>query len=138
MAVNFKHGKATYLQIIHTGASTWVMSSGLDDIGFDREADTAEVTTFGDNDRNFLPGLRGGSFSLSGHWASTYESRIGSMLGSTAVVTLKFGPQGSVASSPFRTANALLTSYTVSNPVDDKVSMSLNFQVTGAVTTGSF
>lgn len=137
MALTFKHGKAAYLKISVTG-STVVLSSGLDDIGYDREVETADVTTFGDNDRNFLPGLRNGTFSLSGHWASTYAATIEAMIGGSTLPTVRFGPQGSASGSPYRSVSTIITGYSIGAPVDDKVSMSLSLQMSGAVSTGTF
>lgn len=137
MALTFKHGKSSYLKASITG-STVTLSSGLDEISWDRTVDTAEVTTFGDGDKNFLPGLRDSSFSLNGHWASTYELLIDGWLGSSSLVTITYGPQGNTTGFPKRTQSAIMTSLGVSNPVGDKVSMSIAFQGTGAVSTGVF
>lgn len=137
MALTFKHGKSAYFKISVTG-STIVLSSGLDDISYDREVETADVTTFGDGDRNFLPGLRTGTFQVSGHWASTYEIGIHPLLGGSTLVTARYGPQGSGTGSPYRQVSTIITNYSVGSPVDDKVSMSLTFQMSGSVSTGTF
>jgi len=110
-------------------------SSGIEEVSFPRSVDTAEVTTYGDNDRNYIAGLRGASISVTGIWASTYENLIAPLLGSTAASAFVFSPGSTAATNRKETGNAFITGYEVGAPVGDKVSMKIDFMVTGAVTS---
>lgn len=124
---------------VKISTTTYNLSSGLDDSTFDRSADTADVTTYGDSDKNFIATLRDGTFSAAGTFASTYEF-LASYLGSTSTITLTYGPHGNStgASYPKYTCTVLLTGFSAKAPVGDKVSMDLTFQRSGAVTSTHF
>jgi hypothetical protein len=136
MAPTFRHGKGAHLSVVF-GGTTYNLSSGVDDTTMERMADTAEVTTYGDNDRNYIAGLRDGSWSVAGTFASTYEL-ISSHMGSTALGTVRFGPHGTTTGYPKFQASILLTQFNVGAPVDDKISMDLTFQRSGALTSTKY
>ena len=87
MAPTFRHGKAAYLNVSNMNGSTFVLSSGTDDVGLDRNVDTAEVTVHGNNDKNFLAGLRGATLTFSGHFSSTHADNLQGGLGSSTAPT---------------------------------------------------
>ena len=138
MAIVNRHGKSAFFSCSDAAAATLVLSSGLDDLGFDRSLDTAEVTTFGENDRTYLPGLRGASMSWSGHFNSTQANRLDAMLGHSTSATCVYGPAGNTAGYHSYEFDANLTQIAIGSPVGDKVSMSGSFQVTGAVVSTNF
>lgn len=113
------------------------ISSYTDSCSLDRQIDTAETTSFGDDDRTYIAGLRGSSFSASGHWDPTGD---GVLIGADdgAVVAWEYGPEGSDTGDIKYSGNALITSYNQSSGVGDKVAWSANFQVTGSVTRGTY
>lgn len=137
MAPTFRHGKGANFKLDNASGTLVNFSSGLDDVTVSRSLDPAEVTTFGDNDRNFIPGLRTGTISCSGHFASTYAEILDALLGlSSASLTFEYSPDGSTAASRhLLTGECWMVSLEYSAPVDDKVSMSFELQVTGAVTS---
>jgi len=138
MAIVHRHGKSAHFSCSDAAAATLVLSSGLDDIGFDRSLDTAEITTFGENDRTYLVGLRGATLSFSGHFNSTQAALLDAMLGHSTSSTCILGPGGNTSGYHKYSFSANLTQIAVGSPVGDKVSMSGSFQVTGAVTSGTY
>jgi len=138
MAPTFRHGKGAYFSLTSTAGVTIVLSSGGDDMSLDSSADTAEVTAFGDDDRVYIAGLRGHTFSLSGHFASTYADPIRGMLGNSTASNCIFGAYGNTTGFIKSTFAMHLTQFTVGSPVGDKVSMSISAQVTGAVSSTIF
>lgn len=115
-----------------TGGSTLTLSSGISDSNMDRSAGTSDVTTYGDDDMNYIPALRSGQWSASGIFASTYEAQLASVVGSTGV-GIDWNPHGTASGARKYTAGVIMTAFNVGAPVGDKVSMSLTFQRTGAV-----
>ncbi len=124
----FQHGKTSYLSVDGTDISSYTDSCSLD-----RSIDTAETTAFGDDDRTYIAGLRGSSFSASGHWDPTGD---GVLIGADdgATVAWVYGPEGNTAGDVQYSGNAILTGYNQSSGVGDKVAWSASFQVTGTVT----
>lgn len=136
----FVHGKGAYFALSNTSSTSALinMSSGIEEVSFPRTVDTSEVTTYGDNDRNYIAGLRSGTVSVTGIFASTYEEKIAPLLGDSRLFPLVFGPAGSAVNSRKEKAVGIITNYEVGAPVGDKVSMKFTVQVSGAVTSTKF
>lgn len=138
MAVAPRHGKGSQLSIDSTAGSLVTFSSGLTEMSLSRELDTAEITSFQDNDRSYIPGLRGATLSFSGMFSSTHAEVLDGVLGrnSTATMSWEFSPDGSTAAARhLLKGEGFLTSLEYSASVDDKVELSGELLVTGAVTS---
>ena len=138
MAVAPRHGRGSQLSIDSTGGSLVTLSSGLEEMTLSRELDTAEITTFGDNDKAYIPGLRGATLSFSGLFSSTHAEVLDGVLGrnSTATLSWEFSPDGSTAAGRhLLKGEGFLTSIEYGAPVGDKSSMSGTLTVSGAVTS---
>lgn len=137
MAPVFRHGKGANFWLDNAAGSLIGLSSGVDDVTISRSLDTAEVTTFGDNDKNYIPGLRGATISVSGHFASTYAEILDALLGlSSASLSFEYSPDGSTAAARhLLKGECWMTGLEYGSPVSDKVGMSFDLLVTGAVTS---
>jgi predicted secreted protein len=139
----FKHGKNAYFAIDNTAGSLVSISNTLNDITLPREVETAETTTFGLGDKTYISGLADATVSVSGMFDATTDTLIVGNItnlksGSVASLSFEYGPAGSLASSPKVSGEALITSYEVASPVGDVITYSLELQVTGGVTLGTF
>lgn len=136
MSVSARHGKGSQLSIDSTAGSLVTFSSGLTEMSLSRELDTAEITTFGDNDRSYIPGLRGATISGSGLFSSTHAEVLDGFFhrNSTATASWEFSPDGSTAAGRHLLKGEMfLTSIEISASVDDKVDLSFEGVVSGAV-----
>lgn len=134
----FKHGKNAQFELEGTN-----LSNTLNEITMPREIETAETTTFGSTDKTYITGLADATVSLSGMFDATADSAISTIItnlksGSIASASFTYGPAGSAGGSPKFTGEALVTSYEIGSPVGDVVTYSLELQVTGGVTGGTF
>lgn len=134
----FKHGKNAQFELEGTN-----LSNTLNEITMPREIETAETTTFGSTDKTYITGLADATVSLSGMFDATADSAISTIItnlksGSIASASFTYGPSGSAGGSPKFTGEALVTSYEIGSPVGDVVTYSLELQVTGGVTGGTF
>ena len=134
----FKHGKNAQFELEGTN-----LSNTLNEITMPREIETAETTTFGSTDKTYITGLADATVSLSGMFDATVDSAISTIItnlksGSIASASFTYGPAGSAGSSPKFTGEALVTSYEIGSPVGDVVTYSLELQVTGGVTGGTY
>ncbi len=113
-------------------------SSGIDSVTLNRSLDPADVTTYGDNDHNYIPGLRNATLTIAGHFASTYEEKLSALLGWSTLPNWVFGPESTANTRRKVTAAGILTKFTIGDPVADKVSMSFDIQSSGLITATTF
>jgi hypothetical protein len=132
----FVHGKTAEFQIDNSGGSLTDISAYCDNVDFPLTADTAEVTTFGDASKEYIGGLKDATISISGSWDATADGVLAAIIGLTG--SFQYGPAGTTGGNIKYTGECICTSYNVTAPVGDKVSFSAEFQVTGAVTRGTY
>lgn len=135
--MSFEHGKSTVVKIDNSGGTLTDISAYCNNVDFSRDIDTPEVTTFGDDDREYIIGLRGATMSLSGFWDATLDGVIGQVVG-TGELTFEYGPQGSDSGDVRYTGECILQSYSPSSPVDGPASWSADFTITGAITRNTY
>ena len=133
----FVHGKSTNFTLDDTAGSVRDISNTVTSVDFPETLDTAETTAFGSNAKSYIVGLTDATISVSGIWDATVDGYIagGAEPASRSFV---FGPAGSTAGNVKYSGEAIVTSYSISNPVGDVVTYSLDLQVTGAITRGTY
>ncbi len=133
----FVHGKSTFFSLDDTSGSVRTISDVLDNVDFPETIETAETTAFGASAKSYIVGLTDATISLSGKWDATVDGYIagGAEPASRSFV---YGPAGNGAGNIKYTGEAIVTGYSVSNPVGDVVTFSLDLQVTGAITRTTF
>lgn len=133
----FVHGKDTVFKVDDTGGSLTDISTYINSVDFPESIDTAETTAFGSSAKSYIPGLTDATISVSGMWDATADA-VFTGGAEPASRSFEFGPAGSTASNIKYTGECIMTSYSISNPVGDVVTFSADFQVTGAVTRGTY
>ena len=133
----FVHGKSTDFSLDDTSGTPRNISNTLTSVDFPESIDTAETTAFGSSAKSYIVGLSDVTISVSGIWDSTVDGYIagGAEPASRSFV---YGPAGSTVSNVKYTGEAIVTGYSISNPVGDVVTFSLDLQVTGAVTRTTY
>ena len=132
----FVHGKSTDFELDDTGGTSRSLSNTLTSVDFPETIDTGEVTAYGSTSKSYLVGLRDSTLSVSGLWDATIDGYIiGTEPASRSFI---FGPAGSTGGNVKYTGECILTNYAISNPVGDVVTYSLDLQVTGNVTRGTY
>jgi hypothetical protein len=129
----FRHGKTTAVLLNGTN-----MSPFLNEATTTTEIETAEVTTFGDQDKTYIVGLSDGTISTSGLFDSTAGASNDVLTGLIADEDNTFTvlPSGVAAGNPAVIANGQMTSYEVSSPVGDVISISAEVQADGGLLHG--
>jgi len=132
----FFHGKSTNFSLDDTGGTSRDLSNVLVSVDFPEIVETAETTAFGATSKSYIVGLRDATISISGLWDATVD---GYIIGTEpATRTFIFGPAGSTSGYVKYTGECILTNYSVSSPVADVVTFSLDLQCTGGVTRTTF
>ncbi len=138
MAVAPRHGKGSAFSLDSTAGSLVNLSSGVREASISRSMDPAEVTTFGDNDKNYIGGLRGAEISIDGIFSSTHAEVLDGVFNDATSTSYSFelNPDGSTAAGRHLVkGECLMTSLEYGASVDDAVSMSMTLLITGAVTS---
>jgi hypothetical protein len=130
--VAFVHGSNSHITVDAVDISTYT-----DGVTHDRSVDTAETSAFGDDDKTFIAGLEDGSFSINGHWDATADAALDALFDG-AVVAVIYGPAGTTSTFVRYTCNALVTNYSITSGVGDRVNWSVSLQRTGALTRDTF
>jgi hypothetical protein len=128
----FRHGRFAEITVNSVALSTF-----CDEAELSLENDTAETTTFTKSWKTHIPGLNGGSLSLSGSYdptASTGPAAVLEALIGAAAFPVVAEMGGNASGQRRHSFNALLTSYSESSPVGDKVIFSAELLADGAVT----
>jgi Phage tail tube protein len=134
----FRHGKTAVFKIDDSGGTLRDISDSLNSISFPREAEVLETTSFGSNDRTYIVGFKSQTISIEGSFDATYDGYIAGVLGQDATISFEYGPEGSTATRVKYTGECILTSYESSAGVGDVVNVSASYQITGAVTRGTY
>jgi len=134
----FRHGKSTVFKVDNNAGTLTDISNTLTDVSFPQSVDTAETSTFGSSAKSYVVGLTDSTLSVSGNFDATVDAHLAAIVGKADSVSFEYGPEGSTAGMVKYTGEALLTSYEKSGAVGDVVSYSAEFQVTGAVTRGTY
>ena len=132
----FVHGKSTDFALDDTGGSSRSLANTLTDVSFPQTIDTAETTAFGSSNKSYIVGLKDTTISISGLWDATIDGYLSGT--EPASRSFIYGPAGSTSGYVKYTGEAIMTKYAVSNPVGDVVTFSIDLQVTGAVTRGTY
>ena len=140
MAPTFRHGKGAvfYFSTIGSTVGAINMSSGIDTTDLERAVDKAETTTYGDNDKTYLAGLRDATISASGPFSSTHAKKFEAMLGNSTGGYFIFGPEGTSTGRRKYKGACIIESYKVGAPVGDKVTLEVGLQMTGAITSTNY
>jgi len=141
----FQHGKSTQFTLDNGAGTPTDISAYVDNVDFPLSIETHETTTFGDSAKDYLPGLKDATISLSGKWDPTLDAHLGTIYNNGGGLTtgngslsFVFGPAGSTSGNIKYSGECFLTSFSVSDPVGDLVTWSADLQVTGAVTRGTY
>jgi hypothetical protein len=134
----FRHGKAAVFKIDDSGGTLRNISDALNSISFPREAEVLETTSFGSSDRTYIVGFKNATISIEGSFDATYDGYLAGALGQDATLSFEYGPEGSTSTYTKYTGECILTSYESTAGIGDVVSISAEFQITGAVTRGTY
>jgi len=124
----YRHGKSA--RVLLDGAPLYDI---LNTANIDLDADTAETSHFGDDDRTYVAGQRSGTFSASGMMdgsATEIDAAVDTLLGTTRDVALSYLPEGWAVGRHAVVGKVHPTAKNVSAPASDVVAVSIDAQFT--------
>lgn len=107
-------------------------------VDFEENAAMVDSTAFGDTDETYEVGFKNNKWTGSGNWTAALDAHFGAILGHDTAMAFELGPQGSTTGSVKYTGNCRLVSFKKSGGVKSLNTFSVEFQVTGAVTRGTY
>lgn len=134
----FVHGKSAAFKLDNSSGSLVDYSAYLEEVSMPRSIETAETTTFGSSAKSYITGLSDATISLSGKFDSAADATLAAVLGQAATLSFEYGPAGSSAGLIKYSGECIMTSYEIGATVGDAVTASVELQVTGAITRGTW
>tara|TARA_R100001510_G_scaffold57756_1_gene67479 strand:- start:4235 stop:4987 length:753 start_codon:yes stop_codon:yes gene_type:complete len=125
---SFIHGKSTAVYI-----DEFDLTSYFNDANISQENEIAETTAFGDTNKTYINGIRSGTISLNGMWASDTDGsdeELVALLGNatTPIITLRQGAAAIGGGAVIAQANE--TNYAITSPVADVSTITADFECT--------
>jgi len=130
----FTHGKSAVVKVADNTATLRDVSNVLGSSSLARQVDSAEVTTFGNSDKQYIAGLRDTTIPFDGFADTTVDGYFAGILGWSTPVAWELYPAGSVTGAPKYSGSAILTRYESRPDVGDAVKITGEMQVTGLIT----
>jgi hypothetical protein len=138
----FVHGKNTVIKIDDSTGTLYDLSPIIDQADNPRNIGTAETTHFGSSAKEFIVGLTDSTISVQGKFDAAIDLKINQAIdalvaGTIASLSFEYSPAGTGSGQVKYTGEFIPTSYSVSSPVANAVTIKLDGQVTGARTRGT-
>lgn len=134
----FVHGKSAAFKLDNSSGSLVDYSAYLEEVSMPRSIETAETTTFGSSAKSYITGLSDATISISGKFDSAADATLAAVLGQAATLSFEYGPAGSTAGLIKYSGECIMTSYEIGASVGDAVTASVELQVTGTITRGTW
>ena len=125
------HGKNGYLLFDSQNYTSYIKTGGID-----TSNEVVDVTTWGKHSKAYIPGLEDGTIPLEGVWDATIDGHINTAKGDARA--FEYGPAGNGPGKVKYSGNAIVSSYSLSNGINNEVTFSATLQITGDVTVGTF
>src|SRR3990167_3650129 len=133
------HGVNGILHIVASVGSLNV-SGDLNNVTLKWDKNNPEVTTFGDNTIQRISGLRDYSVDFAGIFntgASTVNSFLAADMNASVNTIFTYAPGGSISGSPIYSGCALLSSYSITGPVNGPVAIAFTLQAAAGSLTAA-
>lgn len=129
--MSFVHGSKAVTKIATQDVTSYVKQADLADM-FDK----AETTTMGLTSKTYIPGLKDGTFKISGPHDPTGTALVRAALGTS--VAWEFAPNGTATGQKKYSWTGFLTNWNLNCGVDSVESWSADCVVSGGITEGTY
>jgi hypothetical protein len=134
----FRHGRKVHITIQDSGGTARDISAYSDTSQLQRTIETAEVTSYQNDNKAFIAGLHDATFSMGGSWDSVLDGYLAGIIQYDGTRNIVYGPESSTSGRVRYTLPIIMTSFNISPPVGDKVAWNGEFQISGAVTRDTY
>ena len=119
--------------MINIDAELTNIANFLSNVKISRSVDSIDVTTFGNDARSFIGGLKNGTVTLDGSYfigANGPSGILRPLLGTA--VSFEYDPEGIATGTPMISGSGILTSYEETSAVGDLIKWSAELQMNTA------
>lgn len=131
------HGKDATFSLDNAAGSPVALTQYTTEISMDLDTDIHDVSTFGVGSRSKITGIKDGKFSGKFFDTVAYLHLAG-LYGLATSSTFTYGPTGSASGKPRITGECWMKTLPVNSNVNEPMSYTASFEVTGAVTLDVF
>jgi hypothetical protein len=132
----FTHGKSACIYLANHTATLTSITAYCESVDVPFTADVAETTVFQNTQKQYTPGLKDGTISISGILETAINTIMASALGASK--EFEYGPQGSASGSILYKGSAICTNYTVTSGLDGASRFNATLQMNGTASMTSF
>ncbi len=135
-----KRGLNADIRIDNSGGTLTDISTHVKNVNFSRDAELLDVTAFqaAGGDKEFLVGFKDNKFDIEGNANATVATHLNGIAGQEATVSFQYGPEGTTSGNRKYTGEAVMVSYRETTPATGVNGFTASFQITGAVTVGTY
>jgi hypothetical protein len=133
--MSFFHGKSARFNIDNSAGTLTNISTGMADVSLPQSADTLEVTGFSDTSKNYVMGLKGANFSISGTLSSAVDTVLAGIIGSSDTKSFEYYPVSTSTDAVLKKGECFVTSYETKQSISGAWTYSAGGVVSGAVTS---
>lgn len=133
-----KRGILTDWRLDNSGGTLTDISTQCTMVDLSNDVESFDVTAFQSGNKEYLVGFTDGKFSFEGFFDGTINAHLMGILGQEASITFNWGPEGSASGKPKFSGEGFLTGYKPSSAVNAPNKFSATFQVTDAITVGTY
>jgi hypothetical protein len=124
------HGRVSALHLADSGATLRDISEDVNSVDAPQNADTAEVSGFGDSTKKYVVGLADSQMRVQGNFnpdSNKSHAVLSGVVGGTTGLAMHFYPRGSVAGQPVFKGSVLVSEYSLQSSIGGAVTFSANF-----------
>jgi predicted secreted protein len=131
----FGAGTASVFKITQGGSAQFGfdLSPYITSVDADWPVDEIDVTTLGQNYKQFLAGFQDATFTIEGIWDPTADAVMFNLRGGTAG-PWRYYPQGTASTKVYYQGTAVVTNYSPPTDVNEAVTFTLELHNSGALT----
>lgn len=138
----FVHGKGGIFKVDNAAGTLQTLTAYVDQWSINQAVDVAETTTMGSEVKTYVSGQSDGTVSVSGLYDSTASTGpdvvLQGLIGLETTSTFEVGPEGSTTGKVKYSGECFLTGYEITVMAKDVAKFTADFQVSGAITKGTF
>lgn len=128
------HSRSATFHLDNSGGTLTDITQYVDTANLQDAVDASEVTTLGDNAREYLEGLAGTTISLSGPLDSVLYSQVAGIRQSGATRSFQYRPLGATSGYPSVTGECYVSAFALNAQVGSASTFSATLTVTGTCT----
>ncbi len=137
----YVHSRDAVVKLDHATGALTAITSYVNGVNFDQNPDQLEVTSLGEQDRQYLAGFISNQFTMTGlgdYADDAIDDILSTAVGSATTRTFELGPEGGTTGNVKYTGECLVLAYQTTDTVDAPITWSATCRITGNVTKTTF